>query len=230
MPTPWHSNLSSQLRLNLKTFSMTSLTGPWGLPTILQTGLSMPIMTLLIGLSRLSMTLVMPSKTLQAGLVTPLRTHTTGPKNLTTGKLLQTQPLVLCLLESFMATGKLGDMFTDSSNYYGDNHDDPEGCDPDQPLREHAEFCAAFDPKVNQPKPGSRYTITDDFNYELMKARVPFDSVYAPLGDISDPNHKMIEPRDCEDVDCMHPCYGKNQYGACGKCVSYLLENNGARH
>ena len=23
------------------------------------------------------------------------------------------------------------DMFTDSSNYYGDNHDDPEGCDPD---------------------------------------------------------------------------------------------------
>merc|ERR1711884_19250 len=69
-----------------------------------------------------------------------------------------------------------------------------------------------------------------DFNYQLMKARVPFDSVYAPLGDLSDPNHKMIEPRDCEDVDCMHPCYGKNQYGACGKCVSHLLENNGARH
>lgn len=56
-------------------------------------------------------------------------------------------------------------------------------------MREQAEYCAAFDPKVNEPKPGSRYTITDDFNYDLMKARIPYDSIYAPLGDLSDPNH-----------------------------------------
>merc|ERR1711878_174224 len=134
------------------------------------------------------------------------------------------------------------DMFTDSSNYYGEEPHgdclDPNGCDTrtnrdreyQEAMRKQAEMCAAYNPKVNQPQPDSRYTITDDFNYQLMKARVPFDSVYAPLGDLSDPNHKMIEPRDCEDVDCMHPCYGKNQYGACGKCVSHLLENNGARH
>merc|ERR1711992_360097 len=86
-------------------------------------------------------------------------------------------------------------------------------------MREQAQYCASFDPKVNEPKPGSRYTITDDFNYDLMKARIPYDSIYAPLGDLSDPNHQMIDPRDCEYVDCMHPCYGKNQYGACSKCV-----------
>ena len=145
-----------------------------------------------------------------------------------------------------MATGLSGDweggwdMFTDSSNYYGEKPPedcfDPEDCDNkgndkyQEVLRQQREYCFTFKPKVNQLKPGSRYTITDDFNYQLMKARVPFDSVYAPLGDLSDPNHKMIEPRDCEYVDCMHPCYGKNQYGACGKCVSYLLEHNGARH
>ena len=97
-------------------------------------------------------------------------------------------------------------------------------------MREQAEYCAAFDPKVNEPKPGSRYTITDDFNYDLMKARIPYDSIYAPLGDISDPNHVMIDPRDCEYVDCMHPCYGKNQYGACSKCVDYMLAHEGQRH
>merc|ERR1712024_380501 len=142
-----------------------------------------------------------------------------------------------------MSTGFSGDweggwdMFTDPNLYYGEAWEtDPEGCythrdrEYQEAMRKQAEYCAAYNPKVNQPQPGSRYTITDDFNYQLMKARVPFDSVYAPLGDLSDPSHKMIEPRDCEDVDCMHPCYGKNQYGACGKCVSHLLENNGARH
>merc|ERR1719242_1275871 len=102
----YHFNQSFKLRLNPKTSSMTSLTGLLGLPTMLQTGLSMLTMTSVIGLSRLSMTLVMPSLTLQAGLVTHSRTHTTGPKNLTTGQLLERQPLVLWLLVS-AAIGKV---------------------------------------------------------------------------------------------------------------------------
>merc|ERR1711994_558351 len=91
------------------------------------------------------------------------------------------------------------DMFTDPNLYYGEGWEtDPEGCydhrdrEYQEAMRKQAEYCAAYNPKVNQPQPGSRYTITDDFNYQLMKARVPFDSVYAPLGDLSDPNHKMI--------------------------------------
>merc|ERR1719361_2108804 len=72
-------------------------------------------------------------------------------------------------------------------------------------MREQAEYCSAFDPKVNEPKPGSRYTITDDFNYDLMKARIPYDSIYAPLGDLSDPNHQMIDPRDSSTLTaCTH--------------------------
>merc|ERR1712045_1011828 len=67
------------------------------------------------------------------------------------------------------------DMFTDSSNYYGDDgHPDcfePDNCDPrttrervyQEAMRKQAEMCAAYNPKVNQPQPGSRYTITDDF-------------------------------------------------------------------
>merc|ERR1712045_1031786 len=100
MPTPWHFNQSFLLRLNPKTSSMTLLTGLSGLSTILETGLSMLTMTSLIGLKRLSMTLVMPSLTLLAGQKTHSRTHTTGPKNLTTGRLSERPPLVLWLLVS----------------------------------------------------------------------------------------------------------------------------------
>merc|ERR1712242_680253 len=55
------------------------------------------------------------------------------------------------------------DMFTDPSNYYGEDvHGDcfdPEGCDPNthrdreyqEAMRKRAEYCAAYNPKVNQP-------------------------------------------------------------------------------
>merc|ERR1712141_271702 len=50
------------------------------------------------------------------------------------------------------------------------------------------------------------------------------------LGDIEDPNHQMMDMRACEREDCMNPCYGQNQYGACYKCTTYMMDNEGARH
>ena len=55
-------------------------------------------------------------------------------------------------------------------------------------------------------------------------------AIYAAFGDISDPNHQVVDIRACEAKDCLNPCYGKNQYGACNKCVGYMFEHEGARH
>ena len=60
------------------------------------------------------------------------------------------------------------DIFTDSSNYYGNDHDEP--CYGDQvyeeEMRKQKEQCAKFEPKVGQPTtPGGYYNYTQDFNY-----------------------------------------------------------------
>ena len=113
-------------------------------------------------------------------------------------------------------------IFTDSSNYYGKK----QVVNP-----KIKEFCAKNEPKVGQPTtPGGQYNFTEDFNYSLMKAGVPMTAVYAAFGDITDPNHQVVDIRACEAKDCLNPCYGKNQYGACNKCVGYMFEHDGARH
>jgi len=97
-------------------------------------------------------------------------------------------------------------------------------------MQQQAEFCATNEPKVGEPMPGSRYTTTSEFNYQLYVNRVDYRAIYGAFGNIEDPNHVMIDPRDCEDVDCLNPCYGENEFGACSKCAQYLFENEGARN
>jgi len=127
------------------------------------------------------------------------------------------------------------DVFTNSKMYYGETYEKIAAQKEakkayEKAMREQAAMCAKFEPKVGQPGPGGRFTYTDDFNYELMMNGVPAKAIYGAFGDIQDPNHKMMDMRDCAEVDCMNPCYGQNQYGACNKCTMYMLKHKGARH
>merc|ERR550539_1397001 len=122
------------------------------------------------------------------------------------------------------------DLFTNSDMYYGDTYDDIEAAKKKQEeyekmMQQQAEFCATNEPKVGEPMPGSRYTTTSEFNYQLYVNRVNYRAIYGAFGNIEDPNHVMIDPRDCEAVDCLNPCYGENEFGACSKCAQYLFEN-----
>jgi len=107
------------------------------------------------------------------------------------------------------------DLFTNPKMYYGDTYDDIEAAKKqkeayDKMMKEQAKFCATNKPKVGKPIPRSRYTITEEFNYQLYKNRVDYRAIYGAFGNIEDPNHVMIDPRDCEAVDCLNPCYGEN--------------------
>lgn len=126
-------------------------------------------------------------------------------------------------------------MFTNPDLYKGDTYDQMEKNKEkkeafEKAMKQQAEFCAKNEPKVGQPVKGSRYNMTSNFNYKLQMKRIDYSVVYGAFGDISDPNHVMMDPRDCEAVDCMNPCYGENQYGACNKCTMYLFQNQGKRH
>ena len=62
------------------------------------------------------------------------------------------------------------DVFTDSSMYYGDTYDriaaqKKEKEAYDKAMKEQADKCAKFEPKVGQAEKGSRFTFTDNFNY-----------------------------------------------------------------
>ena len=107
------------------------------------------------------------------------------------------------------------DLFTNPNMNYGDTYDDIEAAKKqkeayDKMMKEQAKFCATNKPKVGKPMPRSRYTITEEFNYQLYKNRVDYRAIYGAFGNIEDPNHVMIDPRDCEAVDCLNPCYGEN--------------------
>ena len=97
-------------------------------------------------------------------------------------------------------------------------------------MKKQAEFCAKYEPKVGQPIKGKGMSFTLNFNMELLTKNVPAKAIYGAFGDISDPKHKMMDLRACAKVDCMNPCYGQNQYGACNKCTMYMLKHKGARH
>lgn len=128
------------------------------------------------------------------------------------------------------------DLFTDSSMYYGDTYDEIDAKKKQQEdfvkaMNAQAAECAKFEPKVGQPTtPGGYYNYTMDVNYQLMMSGVPLTAIYGAFGDIEDPNHQMMDMRACEREDCMNPCYGQNQYGACYKCTTYMMDNEGARH
>ena len=94
-------------------------------------------------------------------------------------------------------------------------------------LDDIASFCASYTPGVN---PGASINYTSDFNYELSVARINPAAIYDYLGPVDTEGYTYIDTSSCERDDCMHPCYGDNQFGACNKCAFHLIENNGERH
>ena len=126
------------------------------------------------------------------------------------------------------------DMFTDSSMYYSNTYDEIEALQAqaeayEELMAEIAEYCADFTPAVGEVGE-SRYTYTSDFNYELSIARINPAVIYDYLGPIGTDGYTYIDSRSCEADDCMHPCYGDNQFGACNKCAEHLMTNEGERH
>ena len=96
-------------------------------------------------------------------------------------------------------------------------------------MAEIEEFCAAFTPVVGEVTE-SGYTYTSDFNYELGMAGVAIAAIYDQPGPVSTEDYTYIDSRSCEAEDCMHPCYGDSQFGACNKCALHLIEYEGERH
>ena len=70
----------------------------------------------------------------------------------------------------------------------------------------------------------SGYTYTSDFNYYIWHNGIADSVYYSVIGD------GEITYRECEAVDCLHPCYGDEGYGACAKCIDYLISSGGERH
>ena len=70
----------------------------------------------------------------------------------------------------------------------------------------------------------SGYTYTSDFNYYIFENGFDYSVFYSVMGD------GEITTRECEAVDCLHPCYGDEGYGACAKCIDYLISSEGDRH
>ena len=60
------------------------------------------------------------------------------------------------------------------------------------------------------------FTTTNDFNWRLERRTDKRDKIYSIMGKA---DAQPITAESCEAVDCMHPCYGKDQYGACSKCA-----------
>ena len=58
--------------------------------------------------------------------------------------------------------------------------------------------------------PGTRYTITSEFNYQMTMNRIDFTVIYGAFGVREDPDWVMVDPRECDEVDCLNPCYGED--------------------
>ena len=50
---------------------------------------------------------------------------------------------------------------------------------------------------------------------------------FAIMYDILGPVDSYIDARHCEAEDCMHPCYGDNQLGACYTCAFHAIRGRG---
>jgi len=74
---------------------------------------------------------------------------------------------------------------------------------------------------VGTPVPGSDYTFTDNFNYDLAR-NVDLGHLYSLLG-YKDFDEKISE-QDCLRTDCLHPCFGWGRHGYCGNCFKTYVE------
>ena len=119
------------------------------------------------------------------------------------------------------------DLFTNPDAYLGEYHDELELKEKmkeyaKQMLKQNHDECALLDIPVGG-RTSSGYTVTSDFNYEMRQRGIPDAAIYTPLGSIKTGHSVHITARDCESVDCMHPCYGHDMMGACNKCVMHMM-------
>jgi len=125
-------------------------------------------------------------------------------------------------------------LFTNPEAYLGEYLDQQEmkqkmGDYAKQMLKKNYDECALIDiPVLGRTQSG--YTVTSDFNYQLRQNKIPEAAIYTPLGKLSGTNSVHIAARDCETVDCMHPCYGQDMMGACNKCAMHMMQHRGERH
>lgn len=84
--------------------------------------------------------------------------------------------------------------------------------------------CSVYEPKVGENVPGSSNNTSKEFNDELMINNIDFLSIYSLFGPNPDPNSYSIDPQECEDVDCLNPCYGA--LGECDICANHFLNHN----
>ena len=74
-------------------------------------------------------------------------------------------------------------------------------------------------------KSGGRYNYTQDLVYDMTMDGAPVKMFFTAFGDI----HETMDIRDCQAQDCLNPCYGENQWGACNRCIGLMLKNDMAR-
>ena len=119
-------------------------------------------------------------------------------------------------------------LFTNPEAYSGEYHDEQDMKEQmknyaNQMLKKNYDECHLLDVPVGG-RTSSGYTVTSDFNHELRQIGIPEAAIYAPLGIISSGTHAVhITSRQCERVDCMHPCYGHDMMGACNKCAVHMM-------
>jgi len=80
------------------------------------------------------------------------------------------------------------------------------------------ENCAVIEPKVGE-KGTTGYNYTSDLFYEMQRNHTPINFILKLMA----PTGANMDDRSCESVDCMHPCYGTNQFGACDKCFRHMV-------
>ena len=85
--------------------------------------------------------------------------------------------------------------------------------------------CAAIENKVGE-KGNTGYNYTSDFFYEMQRNHTPVNNLIKLMA----PAGANMDDRSCESVDCMHPCYGTKQFGACNKCFRHMIAHPGERH
>ena len=82
-----------------------------------------------------------------------------------------------------------------------------------------AEMCAKGH-AVNAPSRNG-YTTTNNFNHYFSRKRKERAYIYSILGS---PDAAPITAESCEEVDCLHKCYGEDQMGFCEKCMNYYVK------
>ena len=95
-------------------------------------------------------------------------------------------------------------------------------------------MCKTYSPQPQEPLPdgwgvgwGENGTFTEEFYWNvLVEQNVNEDAIYGLLGEDISSRAKQVYAFDCEEFDCLNPCYDN---GACYRCVEAAMESGGRR-